>query len=35
MKCPGARGEGGLTKAAGSGGTPPAEAATVLGTAGQ
>ncbi|TEA30172.1 hypothetical protein DBR06_SOUSAS4810043, partial [Sousa chinensis] len=33
--CPGARGEGGLTEAASSGGVPPAKAATVLGTAGQ
>ncbi|TEA35672.1 hypothetical protein DBR06_SOUSAS1110016, partial [Sousa chinensis] len=33
--CPGARGEGGLTEAAGSGGAPAAEAATVVGTAGR
>ena len=33
LNCPGARGEGGLTEAAGSGGAPAAEAATVLGTA--
>ncbi|TEA41428.1 hypothetical protein DBR06_SOUSAS37910003, partial [Sousa chinensis] len=32
--CPGARGEGGLTEAASSGGDPAAEAATVGGTAG-
>ncbi|TEA36406.1 hypothetical protein DBR06_SOUSAS16310023, partial [Sousa chinensis] len=32
--CPGARGEGSLTEAAGSGGAPGAEAATVVGTAG-
>ena len=35
LNCPRARGEGRLTEAAGSGGAPPAEAATVLGTAGQ
>ncbi|TEA42084.1 hypothetical protein DBR06_SOUSAS33010003, partial [Sousa chinensis] len=35
LNCPGARGEGGLTEAAGSGGAPLAEAATVPGTAGQ
>ena len=35
LKCPGARGEGGLTEAAGSGGSPAAEVATVLGIAGQ
>ncbi|TEA33457.1 hypothetical protein DBR06_SOUSAS8010364, partial [Sousa chinensis] len=35
LNCPGARGEGGLTEVAGSGGPPAAEAATVLGTAGQ
>ncbi|TEA37653.1 hypothetical protein DBR06_SOUSAS5310098, partial [Sousa chinensis] len=33
--CPGARGEGGLTEAASSGGAPAAEAATILGTAGR
>ncbi|TEA35702.1 hypothetical protein DBR06_SOUSAS1110051, partial [Sousa chinensis] len=33
--CPRARGEGGLTEAAGSGGAPAAKAATVLGTTGQ
>ncbi|TEA35675.1 hypothetical protein DBR06_SOUSAS1110021, partial [Sousa chinensis] len=33
--CPRAREEGGLTEAAGSGGAPVAEAATVLGTAGR
>ncbi|TEA37683.1 hypothetical protein DBR06_SOUSAS127110001, partial [Sousa chinensis] len=33
--CPGGRGEGGLTEAAGSGGAPAAEAATVVGTAGR
>ncbi|TEA28754.1 hypothetical protein DBR06_SOUSAS24510006, partial [Sousa chinensis] len=33
LNCPGAREEGGLTEAAGSVGAPPAEAATVLGTA--
>ncbi|TEA30555.1 hypothetical protein DBR06_SOUSAS29810029, partial [Sousa chinensis] len=32
--CPGAQGEGGLTEAAGSGGSPAAKAATVVGTAG-
>ncbi|TEA25661.1 hypothetical protein DBR06_SOUSAS2510082, partial [Sousa chinensis] len=32
---PGARGEGGLTEAAGSGGAPAAEAATIVGTAGR
>ncbi|KAJ8779933.1 hypothetical protein J1605_012102 [Eschrichtius robustus] len=35
LKCPGARGEGSLTEAAGSGGAPAAEAATVLGTVGR
>ena len=35
LKCPGARGEGGLTEAAGSGGAPAAKATTVLGTAGR
>ncbi|TEA33789.1 hypothetical protein DBR06_SOUSAS10110003, partial [Sousa chinensis] len=35
LNYPGARGEGGHTEAAGSGGAPAAEAATVLGTAGQ
>eukprot|EP00069_Balaena_mysticetus_P006124 bmy_18404T0 len=35
LKCPGARGEIGLTEAASSGGAPAAEAATVLGTAGR
>ncbi len=33
--CPGARGEGHLTEAAGSGGAPAAEAVTVAGTAGR
>ncbi|KAJ8782147.1 hypothetical protein J1605_010400, partial [Eschrichtius robustus] len=33
--CPGARGEGDLTEAAGSGGAPAAEAVTVAGTAGR
>ncbi|TEA28397.1 hypothetical protein DBR06_SOUSAS2010001, partial [Sousa chinensis] len=33
--CPGTRGEGGLTEAAGSGGAPAAEAATVVRTAGR
>ncbi|KAM9040316.1 uncharacterized protein AAG666_008736 [Megaptera novaeangliae] len=33
--CPGARGEGDLTEAAGSGGAPAAEAVTVVGTAGR
>ncbi|TEA29435.1 hypothetical protein DBR06_SOUSAS8610127, partial [Sousa chinensis] len=33
--CPRARGEGGLTEAAGSGGAPVAEAGTVVGTAGR
>ncbi|TEA36792.1 hypothetical protein DBR06_SOUSAS310216, partial [Sousa chinensis] len=33
--CPGARGEGSLTEAAGSGGAPAAKAATVAGTAGR
>ncbi|TEA23284.1 hypothetical protein DBR06_SOUSAS5510112, partial [Sousa chinensis] len=33
--CPGARGEGDLTEAAGSGGAPAAEAVTVERTAGQ
>ncbi|TEA30234.1 hypothetical protein DBR06_SOUSAS12710009, partial [Sousa chinensis] len=33
--CPGARGEGGLIEAAGSGGALAAEAATVVGTAGR
>ncbi|TEA41798.1 hypothetical protein DBR06_SOUSAS2410042, partial [Sousa chinensis] len=33
--CPGARGEGGLTEAAGSGGAPAAEAAIVVETAGR
>ncbi|TEA32519.1 hypothetical protein DBR06_SOUSAS4910002, partial [Sousa chinensis] len=35
LNCPGSQGEGGLTEAAGSGKAPAAEAATVLGTAGQ
>ncbi|TEA31349.1 hypothetical protein DBR06_SOUSAS710130, partial [Sousa chinensis] len=35
LNCPRDRGEGDLTEAAGSGGALPAEAATVLGTAGQ
>ena len=35
LNCPGAQGEGCLTEAASSEGAPPAEAATVLGTAGQ
>ncbi|TEA34455.1 hypothetical protein DBR06_SOUSAS23310013, partial [Sousa chinensis] len=35
LNCPGARGEGSLTEAAGSGGAPPAKAATVLGTTGR
>ncbi|TEA33664.1 hypothetical protein DBR06_SOUSAS12810005, partial [Sousa chinensis] len=34
LNCPRARGEGGLTEAASSGGSPPAEATTVLGTTG-
>ncbi|TEA34763.1 hypothetical protein DBR06_SOUSAS46610001, partial [Sousa chinensis] len=34
LNCPGAREEGGLTEAAGSGGAPAAKAMTVLGTAG-
>ena len=34
LNCPGARGEGGLTEAASSGGAPAAEATTVLGTTG-
>ncbi|TEA31983.1 hypothetical protein DBR06_SOUSAS15210020, partial [Sousa chinensis] len=33
--CPGARGEGGLTEAANSGGAPAAEAVTVVGTLGR
>ncbi|TEA31249.1 hypothetical protein DBR06_SOUSAS18710028, partial [Sousa chinensis] len=33
--CPGDRGKGSLTEAAGSGGAPAAEAAKVLGTAGR
>ncbi|TEA24504.1 hypothetical protein DBR06_SOUSAS25310036, partial [Sousa chinensis] len=33
--CPGSRGEGGLTEAAGSRGAPAAEAATDVGTAGR
>ncbi|TEA35138.1 hypothetical protein DBR06_SOUSAS49310002, partial [Sousa chinensis] len=33
--CPGARGEGGLTEAARSGGAPAAEAATVVCTTGR
>ena len=35
QNCPGARGEGNLTEAAGSGGAPAAEAVTVAGTAGR
>ncbi|TEA25119.1 hypothetical protein DBR06_SOUSAS34710001, partial [Sousa chinensis] len=35
VNCPGARGEGGLTEATGSGGAPAAEVATVVGTAGR
>ncbi|TEA40907.1 hypothetical protein DBR06_SOUSAS49210003, partial [Sousa chinensis] len=33
LNCPGARTEGSLTEAAGSGGAPAAKAMTVLGTA--
>ncbi|TEA28558.1 hypothetical protein DBR06_SOUSAS2010198, partial [Sousa chinensis] len=35
LNFPGARGEGGLTEAAGSGGASPAKTMTILGTAGQ
>ena len=35
LNCPRARGEGGLTEAAGSGGAPAAKATTVLGTTGR
>ncbi|TEA38667.1 hypothetical protein DBR06_SOUSAS23510002, partial [Sousa chinensis] len=35
LSCPRAQWEGDLTEAGGSGGTPPAEAAIVLGTTGQ